>query len=108
MTPKQRSKKIRRRWRQVIYERDRHRCWYCGGHFAHDELCVDHFWPVFLGGIDDPINFVTACRSCGKLKSHLPPLFFRIHREELARAYQEEAILFQSFQRQEEKDNGNQ
>ena len=101
MTPKQRGKKIRRRWRALIYARDGNRCAYCGGVFPDAQLAIDHFWPSFLGGTDDPVNFVTACLPCGKLKAHLPPLFFRQHREALAAAVESETKRFAAVQRDE-------
>ena len=102
MTPKQRGKRIRRRWRALIYARDGNRCAYCGQVFPMEQLSIDHFWPSFLGGTDDPVNFVTACLPCGKLKAHLPPLFFRQHRADLAAAVEEGKKLFAAVQRNRE------
>ena len=99
MTPKQRGKKIRRKWRAFIYARDGNRCAYCGQVFRDSELSVDHFWPSFLGGTDDPVNLVTACLPCGQLKAHLPPLFFRAHRAALAAAVETETKQFSAVQR---------
>jgi 5-methylcytosine-specific restriction endonuclease McrA len=85
----------------LIYARDGNRCAYCGQVFPTEQLSVDHFWPSFLGGTDDPVNFVTACLPCGKLKAHLPPLFFRQHRAALAAAMQDEQKRFAAVQRDE-------
>ena len=97
---KQRGKKARRRWREIIYQRDGFRCAYCAQVFPSDQLSVDHFWPAFMGGVDAAENFLTACLSCGKLKAHLPPLFFRKHRAELAQAVADESKLFFALQRE--------
>lgn len=107
MTPKQRGKKIRRRWRELTYAKSGNRCAYCGQVFPTEQLSVDHFWPAFLGGADDPVNFVTACLPCGQLKAHLPPLFFRQHREALVEAMQSEKMLCAAVQRNETSDGEN-
>jgi len=99
MTPKQRGKKLRRKWRTLIYARDGFRCAYCGGVFPEGQLSVDHFWPTKLGGSDDAGNMVTACRECNLLKDALPPLFFRAHREALASAMTKEREMFAVAQR---------
>jgi 5-methylcytosine-specific restriction endonuclease McrA len=99
MNAKQRSKKTRRHWRPVIYARDGNRCAYCGRVFPDDELSIDHWWPAFTGGIDHPANYVAACRPCGRLKAHLPPMFFRRYRAELAAAAEAEWALFAGLQR---------
>jgi hypothetical protein len=49
-----------------VYERDGHRCRYCG---ATANLTVDHVIPRCLGGDDDAANLVVACRSCNSRKS---------------------------------------
>lgn len=94
MTPKQRGKKLRRKWRTLIYARDGFRCAYCGGVFPEDQLSIDHFWPTKHGGSDDAGNMVTSCRSCNALKDALPPLFFRQHQKALAEAMQTERSMF--------------
>jgi len=92
---KNRSKKARRVWRQVIYARDNFTCKYCGHPFSEEELSVDEFWPSFFGGNSTPENWVTSCRPCNALKGCLPPLFFAKHRTELAEAYEVEGKLFE-------------
>ena len=88
------ANKHTKRWRQVIFSRDNWTCRYCGEKKAEAELSVDHFWPLFLGGKESPENYCCSCQSCNQVKSHLPPLFFRAHVQELKRAYREEAELF--------------
>ena len=51
------------RWR--IWERDNFTCGYCG---SRSDLTIDHIHPVFLGGSDDDINLLTACRRCNSKK----------------------------------------
>lgn len=92
------AKRTRRKWREVIYARDGYRCAYCGKVLPSHRLSVDHFWPSWLGGKQDAANMVTACIPCNKLKSNLPPLFFRKHRRALAKALQDEAELFRRLQ----------
>lgn len=47
------------RW--AIFERDGYACGWCG---SRRDLTVDHIHPVSLGGLDDPTNLQTLCRSC--------------------------------------------
>jgi 5-methylcytosine-specific restriction endonuclease McrA len=54
--------------RDRVFERDGHRCVYCGLVFAADELSVDHVEPRVRGGDHSAGNLVTACRGCNTLK----------------------------------------
>jgi 5-methylcytosine-specific restriction endonuclease McrA len=59
------SKRLGRVARQ-IRERDSHMCVYCGatGESSGSPLHLDHLVPRSLGGSDEPVNLVTACRPC--------------------------------------------
>jgi 5-methylcytosine-specific restriction endonuclease McrA len=54
--------------RHQIFERDGHRCVYCGEQFAPEELTLDHVEPRVRGGDRSEGNLVTACRGCNTLK----------------------------------------
>jgi 5-methylcytosine-specific restriction endonuclease McrA len=56
--------------RERIFERDAHRCVYCGQTFEADELTVDHVQPRVRGGDRSAGNLVTACKACNTLKGH--------------------------------------
>lgn len=58
-------KRSYQRHREEIYERDGHRCVYCG---TESDLTIDHKIPVKLGGQHCVSNLVTACRSCNARK----------------------------------------
>ena len=69
-----------RAWRQSpalsnpkLFNRDRHVCAYCGGHFAFDELTREHIRPVSRGGDDSWMNCITACRACNGHKGNRLP-----------------------------------
>lgn len=47
--------------RSAIYERDGHKCQYCG---STRKLTIDHIVPKSKGGSDDWDNLVVACSSC--------------------------------------------
>lgn len=47
-----------------ILTRDGFRCRYCGVDSAQAQLQIDHVVPRALGGDDDAMNLVTACRDC--------------------------------------------
>jgi hypothetical protein len=58
--------------REQIRQQYAFRCGYCGvseeevGNF----LEVDHFFPISLGGTDDPANLVYCCSSCNRYKGN--------------------------------------
>jgi len=53
-----------------IFERDTHRCVYCGQQFPPEELTIDHVEARVRGGDRSDGNLVTACRGCNTLKGH--------------------------------------
>lgn len=48
-------------------------CHYCHGHFAPDQLTMDHIIPVARGGTSDKSNVVPACFPCNQAKSAKTP-----------------------------------
>lgn len=54
--------------RTEIYERDNYTCQYCQEQFERDRLTIEHIVPVSKKGINDRINYITACRSCNSSK----------------------------------------
>ncbi|WP_302080602.1 HNH endonuclease [Salinibaculum rarum] len=64
-----RNQQEMRKFRTEVYERDNYTCQYCQNEFARDSLTLEHVVPVSKGGIDDPTNYITACRSCNSSKS---------------------------------------
>lgn len=50
---------------KAIYERDGHRCIYCG---TTDNLSLDHIEPLSAGGAHIEQNLAVACRSCNSSK----------------------------------------
>ena len=58
----------RRAWstdeRRKVWERDKGRCVYCGGHAA----VIDHVVPVKAGGVTGSNNAVLACNRCNYKK----------------------------------------
>lgn len=51
--------------RSRIYERDGHRCHYCG---SNQRLSLDHIIPRSKGGTHEDENLVTCCKSCNSAK----------------------------------------
>lgn len=58
------------KFRQVVFERDGACCIYCG---SEKSLCLDHIYPVALGGRTVLENLATACKSCNSGKSGRTP-----------------------------------
>ena len=51
------------RW--SVFQRDGYACTHCG---SQSDLTIDHVHPVSLGGLNDPTNLQTLCRSCNSRK----------------------------------------
>lgn len=54
----------------AIKRRDGYQCVYCG---SSANLCVDHIYPIALGGTDDYRNLACACNSCNSGKQGRTP-----------------------------------
>ena len=59
---------IRQSKRQAIYDRDGHKCIYCGSNGDDSRLTLDHLKPVELGGTNRASNLVTCCLLCNSSK----------------------------------------
>jgi len=56
--------------RNAILKRDRYTRQHCGAMQANGaKLQIDHIIPVIRGGVTDPENLQTLCRSCNQSKS---------------------------------------
>lgn len=53
-----------------VYQRDGHRCQYCGEKFPPAKLSYDHVIPRARGGQTTWENIVTACKRCNLKKGH--------------------------------------
>lgn len=61
-------KKISKKHRFMVLERDNFACRYCGAKAPDVVLHVDHIVPVSKGGTSKPDNLVTACEACNNGK----------------------------------------
>lgn len=59
--------------RKCIFDRDDHRCQYCGKHFKESELNLDHVIPRHHGGRTSWENVVASCISCNSRKADRLP-----------------------------------
>lgn len=59
--------------RHNVFERDQHRCQYCGRRLPKTELTLDHVLPRSRGGRDTWDNLVLACLKCNLKKSNRTP-----------------------------------
>lgn len=64
---------VSKRLRFEVFRRDGFACRYCGATASTTTLTIDHVVPVALGGTDDPVNLVTACKDCNAGKSSSTP-----------------------------------
>lgn len=48
-------------------------CYYCHGHFAPEELTMDHIVPLARGGKSTKGNIVPCCKACNNRKKYLTP-----------------------------------
>ncbi len=60
-------RKPRGNLRLAIFERDGHKCVYCG---ATERLTIDHKVPISRGGQTKTANLLTACHSCNSSKGN--------------------------------------
>lgn len=54
--------------RKSVYNRDNHKCQYCGSKFDLPDLTFDHVHPRARGGKTSWDNIVTACKQCNNKK----------------------------------------
>lgn len=55
---------IPKKIRQIVYDKHRGHCAYCGREIAYKDMQVDHIYPQYRGGKDDLDNLNPACRMC--------------------------------------------
>ena len=65
-------KGLSKKERFEIFKRDGFTCQYCGQQPPDVVLHVDHINPVVSGGDNDPLNLITACRTCNQGKFTTP------------------------------------
>lgn len=53
---------IPKKIRQIVYDKHRGHCAYCGREIAYKDMQVDHIYPQYRGGKDDLDNLNPACR----------------------------------------------
>ena len=58
--------------RTQVFARDGNRCVFCGATPADEDRTIDHLIPLALGGLDEVVNYVTACRPCNEKKGSMP------------------------------------
>lgn len=63
------------RRRKQVYDRDGHRCRYCGVQFDPLDrlLTVDHVIPLSRDGSNGVVNLVTCCQPCNQAKGDRTP-----------------------------------
>lgn len=81
--------------RSAIYERDGHKCQYCG---STRKLTIDHIVPKSKGGTDDWDNLVVACSSCNIKKGdrYLEQTGMRLIRRPMQPRNHLEVLLFKT------------
>lgn len=52
-----------------VFKRDSFKCQYCGASAPEAILVVDHIDPISKDGLDEMVNFITACQPCNAGKS---------------------------------------
>jgi len=60
-------KRIPNTVKTLVFERDAYRCVKCT---SYKNLCIDHVYPLSLGGSNEPENLQTLCWKCNSKKSN--------------------------------------
>ena len=60
--------------RKAVWQRDEHKCQYCGEKVSNDEFTLDHIIPRSLDGDTSWINCVLACYRCNSQKADRVPM----------------------------------
>ena len=71
-------------WKNMLAKGE---CYYCHGHFAPEELTMDHIVPVARGGKSTRGNIAACCKECNNRKKYLTPaemIMFEIEAKERA------------------------
>lgn len=63
--PKYPRREVSASTRLAVYKRDGYACKHCG---THEDLSIDHIFPVSKGGTNDLENLQTLCRPCNSRK----------------------------------------
>ncbi len=67
--PKRFRRQVPRAVRVFVYDRDQHRCMYCGKQpTAPNRMTIDHVIPWIIKPSGDPWDLVAACLVCNKAK----------------------------------------
>lgn len=56
--------RVRRRWRQALWNKQKRRCYYCEIALAFGKATLDHIVPKSKGGPWRKSNMVVACEPC--------------------------------------------
>ncbi|HAV14295.1 MAG TPA: HNH endonuclease [Opitutae bacterium] len=65
--------------RESLFERDSHKCQYCGNNFDEAQLNMDHVIPRDRGGRTSWENIVTSCIQCNTHKANRLPHQANMH-----------------------------
>lgn len=57
-------KSLSKKTRFEVFKRDSFKCQYCGASAPEVVLVVDHIEPISKGGLDEMVNYITACQPC--------------------------------------------
>ncbi len=92
-------KAIPKEIRLKVYDKYNHRCAYCGCKLEYKDMQVDHAKPLRVGGADDILNYMPACRSCNHYKATLDVEGFRIYLADIHKRLMRDSIPYQVAER---------
>ena len=70
---------MKKELRQIVYQKYRGHCAYCGKKLKYSEMQVDHIVSKHFGGENDLSNYNPSCRSCNFYMSSDSLELFRKH-----------------------------
>lgn len=76
-------RRLTKKERQIVYDKCKGHCAYCGCEMEYRDMQVDHVIPLRRGGEDVIDNMLPACRSCNHYKHTLTQEEFRKYVEDI-------------------------
>lgn len=89
-------RKLTKEQRQIVYDKCKGHCAYCGCALDYKDMQVDHVVPIRKNGEDTIGNMLPACRSCNHYKSTLTVEQFRQMVEKMPETLMRDSVTYKN------------